>query len=141
MLELTTDNAFLDNGVRVPASELKKKLKFDLQFNMQFLFFIISECLVCKKEQQVMHKLTKLRRKYVCRFKSIMHVCRPITQLKKPVTCCICLDECRDSDCNVQLRCGHVFHDKCFLKWYEKNDNCPLCRCKLANKTTVKNIK
>ena len=134
MLELTTNNTFLHNGVFLPAVELKKKIKFDLQFSMQFLFFITSECLVCKKKPQVMRKLTRLRQKYVDRFDSLMHVCRPITQMKKTVTCCICIEECRDRDCNVQLRCGHVFHDKCFLKWYRKNDNCPLCRFKLVKK-------
>lgn len=27
-----------------------------------------------------------------------------------------------------RLECGHIFHEKCLLKWFEQKANCPLCR-------------
>lgn len=42
--------------------------------------------------------------------------------------CTICLEEVR----SVPLECGHVFHNKCILKWLQDNDTCPNCRMELV---------
>lgn len=44
--------------------------------------------------------------------------------------CCICLDD--NDKKHIFLNCGHSFHKKCLLKWFETNSsrNCPYCRQK-----------
>lgn len=41
--------------------------------------------------------------------------------------CCICFNELKDP---IHLECGHGFHIKCILKWFEKKMECPICRTK-----------
>ncbi|KAF0695453.1 Aste57867_13741 [Aphanomyces stellatus] len=39
--------------------------------------------------------------------------------------CAVCLT----SNAHTQIAaCGHVFHSRCFLRWYRSNRSCPLCR-------------
>jgi hypothetical protein len=49
--------------------------------------------------------------------------------------CSICLE----SDWNkaVQLNCGHIFHHACAKTWFEKKENCSICR---ASTTCCNNI-
>ena len=42
--------------------------------------------------------------------------------------CTICLEDVR----SFPLECGHVFHNKCILKWLKDNDTCPNCRMELV---------
>ena len=44
--------------------------------------------------------------------------------------CCICLDD--GSNKHIFLKCGHSFHKKCLLKWFntDMSRNCPYCRQK-----------
>ncbi|CAI9116381.1 OLC1v1017511C1 [Oldenlandia corymbosa var. corymbosa] len=44
--------------------------------------------------------------------------------------CSICLSEYADGDKARQLRCNHVFHNKCLDKWLQAGSHatCPLCR-------------
>ena len=44
-------------------------------------------------------------------------------------TCAICLET--DKDRNIQLNCGHIFHEKCIDEWTRIKPICPLCRCKI----------
>lgn len=41
-------------------------------------------------------------------------------------SCSICLDELENSP--TTLKCQHVFHEKCILKWVIGSKNCPICR-------------
>lgn len=42
-------------------------------------------------------------------------------------SCSICLDGI--GTCPLLIRCGHVFHEKCLLRWLrEGNLSCPVCR-------------
>ncbi|CRL02448.1 CLUMA_CG015218, isoform A [Clunio marinus] len=57
------------------------------------------------------------------------------------IACLICLQELEfSSDPSVCIPlCGHVFHDKCILKWCNELDKqrkckvCPKCRCEIEN--------
>jgi len=40
--------------------------------------------------------------------------------------CTICLELTNRSD--RKLKCKHMFHDKCIIKWYEESIECPTCR-------------
>lgn len=42
--------------------------------------------------------------------------------------CTICLLVFIDNDKVRQAICGHLFHRKCFDKWFHKQTNCPNCR-------------
>ena len=41
-------------------------------------------------------------------------------------SCTICTDEL-DGPCSVTA-CGHLFHTKCLLAWFEHQPVCPLCK-------------
>ena len=43
--------------------------------------------------------------------------------------CCICMNECKNKTCT--LECGHIFHTNCIFKWFNKNNNCPICRAEV----------
>ena len=42
-------------------------------------------------------------------------------------SCYICLEKLCSEKCIV-LKCNHIFHSSCILKWYEANKKCPLCK-------------
>ncbi len=42
--------------------------------------------------------------------------------------CPICLSKYRITDKIKELPCRHIFHKKCLKKWFERSDNCPLCK-------------
>lgn len=42
--------------------------------------------------------------------------------------CAICLNSIRKTRSTLQLRCGHIFHGRCFETWNKTNGTCPLCR-------------
>jgi hypothetical protein len=54
-----------------------------------------------------------------------------------PDNCSICLEEIgnNNKDKKVSLICGHSYHSKCILEWYEKSNNgsCPYCRQHITN--------
>lgn len=41
-------------------------------------------------------------------------------------TCTICLELTKRSD--KKLKCKHVFHNRCIIKWFEESIECPTCR-------------
>ena len=44
-------------------------------------------------------------------------------------TCSICLGEYIDDRKMSRLKCGHIYHKECIMKWINNNNNeCPLCR-------------
>ena len=40
--------------------------------------------------------------------------------------CVVCHEETKRTD--KKLKCKHIFHHKCILRWYEESDECPVCR-------------
>ncbi|CAH2069916.1 unnamed protein product [Thlaspi arvense] len=44
------------------------------------------------------------------------------------IDCPICLTGLSGEVCRMELRCTHVFHKRCVMKWLKKNSSCPICR-------------
>ena len=45
--------------------------------------------------------------------------------------CCICLDPYQANDiiCSPTCSdCNHIFHERCAIQWFQKHDECPMCR-------------
>ena len=42
--------------------------------------------------------------------------------------CIICLDNFKLNDEILYLPCMHLYHKECIIKWFLKEDICPLCR-------------
>jgi hypothetical protein len=40
--------------------------------------------------------------------------------------CSICMEKFNNDRINIP--CGHNFHSKCILDWFEKDMSCPICR-------------
>jgi hypothetical protein len=45
--------------------------------------------------------------------------------------CPICIGAYAVGTYQAQLRCEHVFHQRCLTRWLNVNPSCPLCRLKL----------
>ncbi|TPP58706.1 hypothetical protein FGIG_02670 [Fasciola gigantica] len=54
-------------------------------------------------------------------------------QIGKLPECPICLSDFELNDEVITLLCFHVFHQNCFLSWYERSYCCPICRIDLRN--------
>jgi len=42
--------------------------------------------------------------------------------------CAICQIEYDDNEFKSKLKCNHLFHRQCILRWFNNTKNCPLCR-------------
>ena len=47
-------------------------------------------------------------------------------------TCSICLEKFNNNSINIP--CGHNFHSKCILNWFDKDLSCPICRIRIKFK-------
>ena len=54
--------------------------------------------------------------------------------------CSICLNNISSKKGHVTTSCQHSFCFKCFMKWIDENNTCPLCRTKVKNKNIEKII-
>ncbi len=54
--------------------------------------------------------------------------------------CSICLGE--NKQIMTEIKCGHCFHKKCIIQWFDKNKeaSCPICREKINSKLLLNNI-
>ena len=52
--------------------------------------------------------------------------------------CSICLETIEEKDRYELLKCPHVYHKKCILKWLEKSNTCPECRQIIPNIFSIK---
>jgi hypothetical protein len=41
--------------------------------------------------------------------------------------CLICLDEFKQGQQIIMIKCGHLYHKPCIDKWFLKKKTCPLC--------------
>lgn len=46
--------------------------------------------------------------------------------------CCICFEEYHRGMVMKTLKCNHVIHYPCILRWYQKASTCPMCRCEIT---------
>ena len=48
-------------------------------------------------------------------------------------SCMICMDEFKDDDKVLDIKCKHNFHTKCINEWLSKHSNkCPICKTELT---------
>ena len=50
------------------------------------------------------------------------------TELSDDNICSICLNDLNIEQIYTLPECNHKFHTKCIFTWFDKNNNCPLCR-------------
>lgn len=50
------------------------------------------------------------------------------TNKHKLDTCSICFDKFLDEDICRELKCNHIFHQKCIDPWLSEHTSCPVCR-------------
>ena len=50
----------------------------------------------------------------------------PPIEKEEKEDCCICYSELPKA--TTTLECGHSFCTKCILTWFQRNNNCPMCR-------------
>lgn len=43
-------------------------------------------------------------------------------------SCAICLKNYKEKEILTVLFCNHSFHKECIKRWFENNNNCPICR-------------
>ena len=41
--------------------------------------------------------------------------------------CLICLDEFKQGQQIIMIKCGHLYHKPCLDSWFLKKKTCPLC--------------
>lgn len=64
-----------------------------------------------------------------CKCKNLVlmdgHCSRHLKQI-----CAICFENVPSTNSAQakRLSCGHAFHFRCIIKWYEQSDDCPICR-------------
>ena len=75
-----------------------------------------------RRKVKKVKKIKKLKK--ILRKKAAPAPAKPVVE-----TCSICMDDCKDKTCT--LECGHKFHTKCIFTWFNKNNNCPLCRAEV----------
>lgn len=50
------------------------------------------------------------------------------SDIKKNLSCSICIKQFKDKLNVIKLLCNHVYHKKCIIKWLKEVSNCPICR-------------
>jgi hypothetical protein len=51
------------------------------------------------------------------------------SEKNEEIKCSICLNNIICNNTDVMLtNCGHMYHTSCFLRWYKKNNTCPMCK-------------
>ena len=50
------------------------------------------------------------------------------TEKETEEECSICLGDFKARDKLFELRCGHLYHQKCLKDWLKKSTRCPLCK-------------
>lgn len=50
--------------------------------------------------------------------------------------CCVCAENFAVGHTQIQLRCGHRFHEECALTWLRRHNTCPYCRDQVDRSTS-----
>jgi hypothetical protein len=62
----------------------------------------------------------------------------PCKDIKSDEICSICLsllkNDSENDFCMRLLKCHHIYHETCIVKWLSQNTSCPICRVELINK-------
>jgi len=58
---------------------------------------------------------------------------RPIVKCSKDdkTNCTVCLCDYEEGEELLSLPCFHSYHSVCIKNWMNKQDFCPICRCKI----------
>uniref|UniRef100_A0A6S8JAS2 RING-type domain-containing protein n=1 Tax=Amphora coffeiformis TaxID=265554 RepID=A0A6S8JAS2_9STRA len=59
----------------------------------------------------------------------------------EPVSCCICMCEPEKEDISSINGCEHMFCFDCIGKWADRENTCPLCKCRFTSISRVHKIK
>lgn len=55
-------------------------------------------------------------------------------------TCSICQSKYENKDKLLELICQHYYHKDCILKWLDRSNTCPICRCVIDDDSKIENI-
>ena len=53
--------------------------------------------------------------------------------------CSICLDDYKEGETIVKLKCSHIYHKSCLEKWLLKHNSCPYCKTEINPSDYKKN--
>merc|ERR1712223_2366152 len=56
-------------------------------------------------------------------------------QLDDGKECAVCLKAPELGDTQLKLPCSHKFHKDCVMKWLQKINSCPMCRCEFPKES------
>ena len=100
-------------------------------YNINMLYFSISLCFLCcylnyqrikRIGQRGINILNNLYKDNTL-LKETLYI-----ENNEPHMCSVCLEEYNSNTKICILPCGHIYHKKCILEWYNKDKSCPLCR-------------
>lgn len=55
-------------------------------------------------------------------------------------TCSICQSKYECKEKLIQIICQHFYHKDCILKWLERSNTCPICRCIIDDDSKVEKM-
>ena len=48
--------------------------------------------------------------------------------------CTICYCEFEKDEKLIELKCKHIYHEECIVKWVENTAKCPVCKARLTER-------
>ena len=61
--------------------------------------------------------------------------CRFHRHYETPSECAVCLETMSEY---TTLKCGHMYHPRCIQKWLNQSMTCPMCRCEIKDRRTLR---
>ena len=55
-------------------------------------------------------------------------------------SCTICLEDFDYNEKILQLKCNHIYHEKCIKTWFTKKSNCPNCNNSFSSDDNISPI-
>ena len=72
------------------------------------------------------------RSKYIISGKQIVVLIGEYKENGDVAMCAICREMFSSGESAKRLACTHLYHSKCILKWFDRNQSCPICRRQLV---------